>query len=144
MSTEYIVILAVVLVIALVVVYLAGGYSGLGAGSIEQQGRAYWKSASPFAITDYNASGTELGFTLQNKDAEALTITGISVGGDPVFSGESVLDGGEAKAFSVGLASSCGEPGTAFILENVVITYDRGPISGLRQAGAKPLMGKCQ
>ena len=76
-STEYLVILAVVLVIALVVVYLVGGFSGLGAGSIETQSKNYWGSTAPFAIKAFKASGTALDLEVQNNDLDRLTITDI-------------------------------------------------------------------
>ncbi len=142
-STEYLVILAVVLVIALVVVYLVGGFSGTGAGSIETQSRNYWGTASPFAITAFNASGTALELEIANNDADTLTITDISLGGASVYSENLVLSSGGSKAISAKLPVACGASGAPFTYNNVVITYDKGSLTGVTQAGTKPLVGKC-
>jgi hypothetical protein len=142
-STEYLVILAVVLVVALIVVYLVGGFSGLGAGSLETQSKNYWGSTSPFAITSFKASGTTLDLQIANNDLERLTITDISVDGGSVYSTNTTFTSGESKVVSATLASTCGAAGTPFTYSNVTITYNKGTITGNRQTGTKALVGKC-
>lgn len=142
-STEYLVILAVVLVIALVVVYLVGGFSGLGAGSIETQSKNYWGATAPFAITAFKASATSLDLEVQNNDLDRLTITDISVDGVSVFATNTSFTSGERKVVTGTLGTACGAAGTPYTYEDVVITYDKGALTGLAQAGTKPLVGKC-
>jgi hypothetical protein len=142
-STEYLVILAVVLVVALVVVYLVGGFSGLGAGSLETQSKNYWAGASPFSIKTVKVSGTSMDLELVNNDLEKLTITGISVAGTSVFSTSTDFNSGEDKSVTGTLGSSCGASGTPYTYSNVTITYTKGSISGLKEVGVKPLVGKC-
>lgn len=142
-STEYLVILAVVLVIALVVVYLVGGFSGLGAGSLETQSKNYWGSTSPFAITGFKASSTDLDLEMSNNDLDELTITDITVDGSSIYSNATSFTSGETKVVSGSMPTSCGTAGTPFTYDNVVITYNKGSITGLKQAGTKPLVGKC-
>jgi hypothetical protein len=51
-ATEYLVLLAVVLIIALVSVALLGFFPGMASDARITQSRAYWQSASPIAIID--------------------------------------------------------------------------------------------
>ena len=143
-STEYLVILAVVLVIALVVVYLVGGFSGLGAGSLETQSKNYWGSTAPFAIKAFKASGTTLDLEIANNDLDRLAVTDISVDGTSVLTNVTQnFTSGEVKVLTGTLGSACGAAGTPFTYSNVIITYNKGSISALKQAGTKPLVGKC-
>lgn len=138
------VILAVVLVIALVVVYLVGGFSGLGASSLETTSKNYWAGASPFAITGVKLTGTVAEVILQNNDLEQLTITDISVNnGTSIFSTATTFSSGEAKAITGTLAVTCGAAGAPYQYSNVTITYSKGALSGLKETGQKALVGKC-
>ena len=141
-STEYLVILAIVLVVALVVVYLVGGFAGLGAGSLETQSKNYWGSTSPFSITTLKAAGTELDLRLQNNDLQQLVITDISIGGVSALSGNVSFTSGEAKALNLTVAD-CGASSSPFTYNDVTITYNKGSITALKQIGTKPLVGKC-
>lgn len=142
-STEYLVILAVVLVIALVVVYLVGGFSGLGAGSLETQSKNYWGSTSPFAIKAFKVSGTVMDLEVANNDLDRLTVTDVSVDGVSVFSNSTQFTSGETKVLSGTLGTGCGAAGTPFTYNNVVFTYNKGTLTGIKQTGTKPLVGKC-
>lgn len=54
-ATEYLVLLAVVLIIALVSIALLGFFPGLSSGITDEQSRAYWSSASPISISEWGA-----------------------------------------------------------------------------------------
>ncbi len=142
-STEYLVILAVVLVVALVVVFLVGGFAGIGAASLETQSKNYWAGASPFSIKTFKASGTALDLDVVNNDIEQLTLTDVSIDGTSVFSTSTVFDSGESIVVTATLPASCGTAGDPFQYRNVKITYSKGGVTGLTQVGAKPLVGKC-
>lgn len=142
-STEYLVILAVVLVIALVVVYLVGGFSGLGTSSLETQSKNYWAGASPFAIKTVSVSGTTMNLEFQNNDLEQLTITDVSVAGSSVFSTNTSFTSGENKVVTATLGTSCGASGVPYTYNNITITYNKGSITGLKEVGNKPLVGRC-
>ena len=141
-STEYLVILAVVLVVALVVVYLVGGFSGLGAGSLETQSKNYWGSTSPFAIKTVRVAGTMMNLEVANNDLERLTLTDISIGGASVYSTSTVFNSGQAAVVNA-TVTACGAAGVPYTYDNVVFTYTKGTIAALRQTGTKALVGKC-
>jgi hypothetical protein len=142
-STEYLVILAIVLVIALVVVYLVGGFAGMGVGTLETQSQQAWGTAAPFSITILKQSGTTLELELRNNDVNTLTLTDISMDGASVFSNSTLFTSGEKKVVTATTATACGSTGAFFSHENVIITYDKGDIAGKTEVGPRPLIGKC-
>jgi len=85
-TTEYLIILAVIIVIALVVVGVMGWFPGLGTGITEQQSRAYWQSASPLAIKDWKitTTDTDATFTVQNMTTDKINVTEMTVDGTAI------------------------------------------------------------
>jgi uncharacterized protein (UPF0333 family) len=143
-STEYLVILAVVLVVALVVVYLVGGFSSLGAGSLQTQSQNYWGAMAPFSITTVKASGTTMNLEIVNNDLQQLTLTDIQI------NGASVSPAGVPLTFNSGqdvvvntTVTACGAAGAPFTYNNVVLVYTKGTIVGMKESGTKALVGKC-
>jgi hypothetical protein len=62
-ATEYLVLLAVVLIVALVSVALLGFFPGMASDAQETQSKAYWQSASPIAIVEWGAKyGQDSGY----------------------------------------------------------------------------------
>jgi hypothetical protein len=86
-ATEYLVLLAVVLIIALVSVALLGFFPGMASDAQLTQSQMYWRSATPIEIVDssaraYSVDGTTyLYFRFKNSGPYPLRITGI-VGAD--------------------------------------------------------------
>jgi len=86
-ATEYLVLLAVVLIVALVSVALLGFFPGMASDSQRAQSEMHWKSASPIAITEWAAKASSAnGYTypylrVRNNGAYPIRITGV-VGGD--------------------------------------------------------------
>ena len=142
-STEYLVILAIVLVVALVVVYLVGGFAGMGAGTMETQSQQAWATAAPFSITILKQSGTILEMEIQNNDVDTLILTDISMDGALVYSTPTTFASGSKQVINATMTTSCGSTGASFTHENVIITYDKGGISGKTEVGTRSLMGRC-
>ena len=86
-ATEYLVLLAVVLIVALVSVALLGFFPGMASDSQMAQSQVYWRSASPVSIVEnaavvYTAAGnTYLYLRIKNTGAYPIRVTGI-VGAD--------------------------------------------------------------
>jgi hypothetical protein len=82
-STEYLVLLAVVLIIALVSIVLLGFFPGTSLDAKELQSKAYWSSASPIAIVEWAASvhgpatSTLPYFRIRNTGSYPIRITAI-------------------------------------------------------------------
>ncbi len=150
-STEYLVILAVVLVVALIVIGLLGQFTGFGTAGLEQQSRAYWQGTSPFSIQNAKVVNTStapfITLEVQNKLSQKLTLTdvqfdGVSINsslGNVVFSpGSSVVVYGSNMTPCNGSAT-----GAAYQVNKVTFVYDVGGITGQTQTGDKALYGKC-
>jgi hypothetical protein len=86
-ATEYLVLLAVVLIVALVSVALLGFFPGMASDSQITQSQMYWQSASPISIVETGAralastGNTYTYLRFRNSDAYPIRITAL-VGGD--------------------------------------------------------------
>ena len=89
-ATEYLVLLAVVLIVALVSVALLGFFPGMASDAQATQSQMYWSSASPIAIVEWGAlnyGGTGDGnlsmmyLRLRNTGAYPVRITAMFGGG---------------------------------------------------------------
>ncbi len=86
-ATEYLVLLAVVLIVALVSVALLGFFPGMASDSQITQSQMYWRSASPISIVESGAraaasnGNTYLYLRVRNVGTYPIRITGI-VGAD--------------------------------------------------------------
>jgi len=86
-ATEYLVLLAVVLIVALVSVALLGFFPGMASDAQITQSQMYWRSATPIAIVESGArvqAGDSITYPylmLKNTGAYPIRITGI-IGAD--------------------------------------------------------------
>jgi hypothetical protein len=86
-ATEYLVLLAVVLIVALVSVALLGFFPGMASDSQITQSQMYWKSATPVSVVESAArvyslnEMTYMYLRFRNSGATPIRITGI-VGAD--------------------------------------------------------------
>jgi len=108
-ATEYLVLLAVVLIVALVSVALLGFFPGMASDAQQTQSQAYWQSAQPIAIPEvasrlYSADGGNYPYMrVKNNGAYPITITGI-IGGD----------GNKATKYASDPDPDCGISGGAY------------------------------
>jgi len=86
-ATEYLVLLAVVLIVALVSVALLGFMPGMASDAQITQSQTYWQSATPIAIIETGARGffglgghTVLYLRIQNTGPYKITITKVLAG----------------------------------------------------------------
>jgi len=141
-STEYLVILAVVLVVALIVVALVGGMSPVSTGVSESQSKNYWLSVAPVSVSSWKYATTSLDLTLQNMGGQKVTVTDINIGSS-TFATNISMAVGETKPVTVTSLPTCGSAGASFELQNITIKYSMGTISGLIEKGDKSMVGKC-
>ncbi len=141
-ATEYLVLLAVVLIIALVSIALLGFFPGLASDAKITQSNTYWRGeARPFAIVEHAFDSTGAGtLVLLNNDASGtLTITNITVG-NGTYTTPTTFASGDQKNIAITNAGTGSVGGTYEF--NVVITYTT--VNGLTMAqfGMKPIIGK--
>jgi len=89
-ATEYLVLLAVVLIVALVSVALLGFFPGMASDAQATQSKMYWSGASPIAITEWAARYTDASgtgrlttvpyFRIRNTGNYPITITKMFAG----------------------------------------------------------------
>jgi len=145
-ATEYLVLLAVVLIIALVSIALLGFFPGMASDAKITQSNSYWRGeARPFAIIDHQINTSGAGtLILQNVEASgALTITAIvnsNTTGTSLSSTQVTFGSGETKNISISAAPT-GTSGSVYDF-GLVITYTSPNIAGLKQYGAKNIIGK--
>ena len=149
-ATEYLVLLAVVLIIALVSIALLGFFPGLASDAKITQSQSYWNGeASPFRIIEssVSASGGTAQIVLQNVQASGTYVLGnISLTGtngsqsavSPIMS----FGSGETKNITIsGGQAIAGTSGSIYDFA-VVIKYTSSNGINSTQTGAKNLVGK--
>jgi hypothetical protein len=141
-ATEYLVILAVVLIIALVSIALLGFFPGISSDARITQSQSYWKAATPFAITAYslNATTGDGIFIIQNMDVSGqATLTGSYFGSASNVSMTQTFAPGEARTLTLKVPT--GTAGQVYDLStNFTYTTSFGATS--KQYGVKTLTGK--
>jgi len=140
-TTEYLIILAVVIVIALVVVGIMGWVPGLGGGISEQQSKTYWAGTAPWSITDWKIGSTVQSIVMQNMTSGRMELKEISLGGTALSLTDQNVAGGSTWTANGSAALTC-TSGSRYSFD-VVITYDSPGIEGKTQKGDKPLIGIC-
>jgi len=95
-ATEYLVLLAIVLIVALVSVALLGFFPGMATDSQMAQSKAYWQSASPIAIVESDAMNLDNPFRgsnfttpyllVRNTGPYKITITKVIAGNQSIGS----------------------------------------------------------
>ncbi len=143
-STEYLIIIAVVLVLALVILGLVGGFPSFSYNAQAGDSARYWSSsASPLAIIDFKQTASALSLRVENRAPVAVSLTNMTLtaaGSYPLSGLPISLPPGGAATLSVTTESCSGHQGISY---GVNITYSTDQVSGLTQSGAKPLYVSC-
>lgn len=144
-STEYLIILAVVIIVALIVVGVMGWFPGISGAVTETESKQYWSGmASPLSVLDYKYSGTNLQVSMKNMGTDRLNLTAVKVATVDGTVTAVLFTAGETKAITIADVTDCGTAGTPFSV-NLVMTYDNveSTLTGISETGTKPLVGKC-
>lgn len=128
-ATEYMIILAVVIIIALIAVAILGGIPGIGAGAKTRTSSAYWMS-STLGIISYanNVSGTDVMKIKNNlKNTISISWVNMSTTGSTEPSGgfnvtNTVMAPGETKTFTGTMPAVCSKAGDSWV-SNIAIKY---------------------
>ncbi len=104
-ATEYLIILAVVIIIALIVIGVMGGIPGLGTSGRSRVSESYW-AGQTVGIESYAIDPQgDMAFTLRNNARASITVTQIDVGSSAgafsgQFSGTVVIPAGGTSTFT--------------------------------------------
>ncbi|MDO8339994.1 MAG: hypothetical protein Q7T16_05035 [Candidatus Burarchaeum sp.] len=90
-ATEYLIILSVVVIIALIVVGVLGAFPAISGTVTRQQSEAYWQNAEIGIMPNYRLSGSTAELTVKNNKGFAIRLTGIKFDGRGDVAGSAVL-----------------------------------------------------
>ena len=158
-ATEYLIFLAVVLIIAVATTALLGFFPGTAPDAMISESRAYWRgAAAPFRIIDAStlpvAPGSACGsygsgyeITVENAGNVPGSITGISMGGASAefcqkgtSPGQPVtIQPGERATLDLGFAGGVNYSEGELVEKEVAIQYASQYLSGSLQKGEKRL-----
>jgi hypothetical protein len=153
-ATEYLVLLAVVLIIALVSIALLGFFPGLAGDARKTQSDSYWRGeARPFAILEHSGTTGVLNLVIQNVEPEQRTIASItagSAGATTITAPTGVFAGGEKKSTTTMTTVPAGgfitapacTAGSTYDLV-ITIAYSSPDLGSQTEVGVKNLIGKC-
>lgn len=147
-ATEYLVLLAAVLIIALVSLALLGFFPGMASDAKISQSASYWRSeAKPFSILEHSldTATDQLTLVLQLKEATgAFKITNISIDGitnSTIPANGKEFNAGETKNIIVYGIGTDKAPGDVYeLLLNITYLSPNGIATV--QYGQKSLIGK--
>lgn len=86
-ATEYLIILAVVVIIALIVVGVLGGFQGLSGGITRQQSEAYWSSIAEVGVLpNYKISPAIAEMTVKNNRPFTIKVSNVLIDNNGLIS----------------------------------------------------------
>ena len=148
-AIEYLIILAVVVIIALIVIGVIGGFPGMTRGISEKDSASYW-SAADVGITRYFVSHTinSSMLVIRNNKLFAINVTNLTfAGGANVLPANQSLAPGSSVNVTLSTAGtavpSC-TAGNSYSMTTVVTYVDAVYGQTYTFTGEKPLVGTCQ
>ncbi len=157
-AIEYLIILAVVVIIALIVIGVIGGFPGMTRGVSERDSAAYWAGADIGVVRYFVSNGSaQYGSMLvvRNNRLFAVNVTNITLGGTVVYplnpslapTGTGIqLAPGSSSNMTINtttLSQTC-TPGLSYSLTTVISYTDAVYGQIYKFTGEKPLVGTCQ
>ena len=143
-TIEYLVLLAVAIIIALVIFAFMGWIPGFAGSLKERQVKLYWASQFPIQIREYKLTNDTLTLQVQNVADYAINITNITTDSVSGSTTNGRVLPGESKIINFSPMNAC-TSGEQYELSNIRIQYDiDGGIPDMIERGDRPLVGTCQ
>jgi len=148
-STEYLVILAAVVIIALAVVGVLTGFPALTRGISAKEALAYWQSADISVEKPYLSSSSTAGtskVTLRNNQNFVVTVNDIRFGASSVEDSglPASLNPGESKTIGLAAQVPCTSSGGTYSVIVSINYMDTSNSANYTFTGTRPLTGTCQ
>ena len=139
-STEYLVILAVVVIVAVVVATLMGDFISLGGETSDRSAKLYWKN-SELGLMDWIIADGEDALVIRNNQEYDVFIHNITVDGNPISVNASVRTGEQKTLKAEWVDCEEGSYGyfVSFVYDNT--EFD---LTGKSFTGAEKIVGTCQ
>lgn len=142
-SAEYLLILAVVLVISLVAVYLVSSSVSMAPEEKEKIGLNAWAGAYPISVKGIVWNGSSMYFYVKNNGLEKLTIRFMRFSPYAAASMNVALNPQEERRISFGVWPSCPGSGIYFEFREFYFKYDKESITNLTQRVTVTYVGRC-
>ncbi len=143
-TTEYIILLGIVLTLGLAVMGILNFFPAFSFNSQSGDSAQYWQdSASPIAIVDWLQAGSDLQFVVENRASSDLTLTQVVMEAEAnnyTLSPSLALAPGERSTVAIPTESCTGHKVLSY---NVYFTYSTEQVPDLTQVGIKPLFTQC-
>ena len=144
-TIEYLVIIAIVIVIALVVVGLLLQVMNSGSGVPETQAKATWKSVEPLGIIDWGiGSDGNITIILRNNSAETIEFNSFTIATGDVNDTAANIAAGATRSIWIDLSTACSS-GSKFSYpkEGISIDYNTANIDNKTQKAIADIVGTC-
>jgi hypothetical protein len=146
-ATEYLVLLAVVLIIALVSIALLGFFPGLAGDARKTQSDSYWRGeAKPFAILELSLASTLISAVFQNVESDTRLINNTQFGGSTgqvyAITANNSFAGGEKKTLYLTALTTACTVGTTYDIP-LNITFNSSDLTNQKQISGKNIIVKC-
>lgn len=149
-AVEYLVLLAVVLIVAMVAVVLLGFFPGMSSDAKISTAQSYWSSAKPISILQWGQTSTSnLYLKVQNNGEQQIQITSINISGTGATGGytpagtEGYLSVGNQLTAEVVVDQNCTAGNNYEYNVNISYTTPEGLSIQRKQVGESPVVGKC-
>jgi len=143
-ATEYLIMFAIAVIIALIAVGALSGFPDLGGGMGERESIAYWTTAN-VGITKYilatNSQDTRI--TFRNNNNYPIMVENVTFGNSTLVV-EQVLSPGQSTEIGGGDAVGCPTAGMKYYVYATIYYTDVSSGSSYGFYGMKPLVGTCQ
>ena len=142
-ATEYLIILAVVIIVALIVVGVMGGIPGIGGGARSRGTSSYWLT-SDIAIPSIavSAASDKINTTVRNNLRNSISDLVVKVGAATLTCGQTSLSAGQVTTCNG--AMTCATAGDAFTYDVAVTYTDTATKASYTFTGeGQKLEGKC-
>ncbi|MFH1971911.1 MAG: hypothetical protein ABIJ18_00360 [archaeon] len=141
-ATEYLIILAIVIVIALIVIGVLGTIPGIGGNAKQQASESYWETAEIGVVDYYNTFSTDiLTVNVKNNQEDTITIDSVTIDGT-VDNTNSSLSPGEEATYT--FSKSCENNGDSFEYGVSVVYANSGAGDTMFTfTGTQKLIGTC-
>ncbi len=147
-ATEYMIILAIVIIIALITAAVLGQIPSIGGGARARSSTAFWQSSEigivAYSVAD-DSNNDDLIMKIRNNRKDAITMTDVKMDDISVYSISTVIGPGETRTITnESVGNICNNAGDSFTFE-IDITYtddETGQVFSFTGSGLK-LEGKC-
>jgi len=139
-ATEYLIILAVVIIIGLIVIGILRNVPASGAAAKERASKAYWEGAD-VGVTDFAIDGSGIVLFIRNNFARDVEITNIKFDTTSVYTTDTVFRPGEIKKLTSTAITCTG--GNTYSYEVSIDYTDLTTNSDFTFDGATSLVGTC-